>query len=171
MRMLVRMNLDTLLCAARILRAQPACTLPLVRLHALLREQLGPAAGSYAQLYHQLKSRPQSFMLFDSPRLLDAAHSWPAEVREHYHHAFQRAGLGACVRVALTELPPDPSDGALALAGHTVSELWRCAGSDAVLRDLLVRASRQLEEISARLQADAATEHPTTPAPGLPPES
>lgn len=168
--MLVRMNLDTLLCAVRILRAQPACTLPLVRLHALLRKERGPAAGSYAQLYHQLKTRPQSFMLFDSPRLLDTAHTWPAEVREHYDSAFERAGLGACVRVALTE-PPDPSDGALALAGHTVSELWRCAGHDALLRDLLVRAARQLEEISAQLQAGAATERPTTPAPGLPPES
>lgn len=163
------MNLDTLLRAAQILRAQPACTMSLLELHARLRTELGAAAGTYAQLQRELKRRPQSFLLFDSPRLTDATRGWPAHVREDYDRALENSGLADGLRVALTELPMQTPDGPLGMAGNTVGELWRCAEQDAIMRQFLDSAASKLEEISSLLQPDGEAEHPTTPAPDLPP--
>lgn len=161
------MKLVAVLRAAQILRAQPAYTMPLAKLHARLAEELGPDAGTYAQVYLQLKNRPHSFMLVDSPRLLEGG-SWPAEVREDYGAALEGTGLGACVRVALTEFPGEETQpDAIAVAAATMNELRMAAGDDPVIREYVARAARELEEISAQLAADAGAGPPTTPPPDL----
>jgi len=166
----VRMKLDALLRAAQILRSQPACAMPLVKLHARLAQELGPDLGSYADLYSQLKNRPQSFLIIDSPRLLPDTGGWPRHVREAYDVALQGAGLGACVRVALTELPNEGRDGdPLAFAGATVGELWAAADKDPTLLAFVTRAAQQLQEICAVMSPDASAEHPTIPLPHPPP--
>lgn len=137
------MKLDTLLRVAQILRSQPAYTMPLSRLHKCLAEELGPEAGTYAQMYHELKKRPQSFMVLDSPRLLD---------HEAYGGLFDDAGLGACTRIALAELGAgDDLTSAVSIASATLSELWTRADTDPVLRDYLVQAAREMERISDAL--------------------
>jgi len=158
------MKLHVLVRAAQILRAQPAYSLSLVRLHARLSDELGAQAGSYAALHAELKKRPESFVVIDSPRVLaEGAGRWPKQLREQYDDAFSGAGLGACVRVSLAEPPNEnPDADALRLAGRTVSELWSAASSDAMLCDYLTRASQQLEEISSLLSPDAVAELPTT---------
>lgn len=159
------MKLDALLSAARILRSQPGCSMPLVKVHARLTEELGPGVGSYAELYQQLKNRPQSFLVIDSPRLLPDTTGWPPHVREAYGAALDNAGLGACVRVALTEsLPETDHDDALALAGATLSDLWNASARDPIMRDIVTRAAQQLEEINAAL-ADVGEARPTTHPP------
>jgi hypothetical protein len=161
------MKIDTLLRAAQILRTQPARSMALVKLHSRLTDELGTDAGTYAQLYAELKKRPESFLLLDMPRLLDGAQRWPKQVREEYGSVLEGAGLGACVRVALNELPHSEVDDALSLASSTVSELWAGLETDATLREYLQRAADQLEEISALLNASEA-ERPTTHPPDLP---
>lgn len=163
------MKLEAILRAAQILRAQPAYAMPLVKLHARLAEELGTDAGTYAQIYLQLKKRPQSFMVVDSPRLLDGTDYWPAQVRGEYAAVLEGAGLGACVRVALTEVAvEDAQSGAIALAGTTMTELWNAGEHDPVVREYVARATRELEEISSLLSQDAEAERPTIPPPGLP---
>lgn len=164
------MKLEAILRAAQILRAQPTYAMPLAKLHARLAEELGTDAGTYAQIYLQLKNRPQSFMVVDSPRLLDGTDHWPIQVREEYDVALEVAGLGACVRVALTEVAvEDAQPGAIALAGATMTELWNAGEHDPVMREYVTRATRELEEISSLLWADAEAELPTIPLPDLPP--
>lgn len=163
------MKLDALLRAAQILRSQPAYAMPLVKLHARLVEELGPDLGSYADVYQQLKNRPQSFLVIDSPKLLPDNTAWPRQVREAYDVALDGAGLGAYVRVALTELPAETGqEDALAVAGATLGDLWTVFAKDATLRELITRAAQQLEEISALLSSDAGEERPTTPPPDPP---
>jgi hypothetical protein len=163
-----RMKLDALLRAAQMLRAQPAHTMPLVTLHARLYNELGAGVGTYAEVYQQLKNRPQSFSVIDSPRLLDATDSWPQHVREEYGPALETVGIGSCMRVTLTEPTGDGANAdAIAMAGETISGLWRAAEGDAELRDYLARATDALEAIAFTLQ-DAAAAPTTTPLPDLP---
>lgn len=160
------MSLDTLLSAARILQSQPGYTMPLARLHAQLVRELGPAAGSYAQIYQALRNRTDSFLIVDAPRVL-ATDSWPGGVREAYDAAMQDAGLGSCVRVMLTETPPRHDADLLALLSTTLTELTvQCAG-DRALTGYLERATVEIAELG-RLMAGAAG-RPTTHPPDLPP--
>jgi hypothetical protein len=163
------MKVEAILRAARILRAQPAYAMPLAKLHARLAEELGTDAGTYAQIYLQLKNRPQSFLVVDSPRLLEGTDYWPAQVRDEYDAALEVAGLGACVRVALTEVAAeDAQPGAIALAGATMTELWQAGEYDPVMREYVARAARELEEISSLLAPDVESGPPTIPLPDLP---
>jgi hypothetical protein len=156
------MKLEVLLRAAEILRSQPAYTMSLAKLHAQLVEDLGAGASTYAQTYADLKNRPQSFMLLDTPKLLDSADSWPAQVREQYDEALNTAGLGACVRVMLAEQTNEVSNDVLALANATLAELSRC--SDPIMLEHLARATEAIEEISAA--AELPTTHPRGPRSG-----
>jgi hypothetical protein len=163
------MNIEAVLRAARILRGEPAYTMPLSTLHERLRKELGAEAGTYAQIYLQLKNLPQSFLMIDAPQLLHGTEVWPAQVREEYNSALGGVGLGACVRVALTEaLAEEAHPGAVGLASKTVSELWAAAENDGVLLEYLSRAAHQLEEISSLLAADAEAARTTTPPPDPP---
>ena len=155
------MNVESVLRAAQILRMQPACTMSVRSLHARLQGELGPDAGSYAQVYHRLKNLPHSFVVIDAPQFLPGADIWPAQLREEYNSALEGAGLGSCARVALAEVTPDElRGGALGLASRTVAELWSIAQGDPVLREYLSAVAQQLEEISATLSDDEAA-HPT----------
>jgi hypothetical protein len=133
------MKLDALLRVAQILRSQPAYTMPLARLHRCLAEELGTDAGTYAQMYQELKKRPHSFMVLDSPRLLD---------HEAYGALLEEAGLGACTRIALADLGAgEDLTSAISIAGATLSELWLRAETDPVLREYLVQAATEMERI------------------------
>ena len=136
------MKLDALLRAAQILRSQPAGTMPLSRLHKCLAEEIGPDAGTYAQIYLELKKRPQSFMVLDSPRLLE---------HDAYGSVLEDAGLGACTRIALAELGAGDDGSAISIASATLSELWTRADADPVLRDYLVQAANEMDRISQAL--------------------
>src|SRR5688500_10530258 len=100
------MKLNALVRVAQILRSQPAYTMPLPRLHKCLAEELGTEAGTYAQMYHELKKRPYSLMVLDAQRLLD---------HDDYGAVVEDSGLGACTRIALAELGTD-DDGSSALS-------------------------------------------------------
>ena len=161
------MSLDTLLSAARILQAQPGYTMPLTRLHAQLVRELGSAAGSYGQIYQALKKRTDSFVMLDAPRVL-GTEGWPGGVREAYDAALDGAGLGSCVRVMLTELPPPEDNGDLvAVLSATLTELTLAAGQDQALAGFLERTAQEVAEIGRFTQGGAAG-LPTTPLRGLP---
>ncbi|MGQ0813681.1 MAG: hypothetical protein ACT4O1_04375 [Gemmatimonadota bacterium] len=152
------MNLNALLRAAQILQSQPTYTMTLTRLHACLAEEIGSEAGSYAQMYLELKKRPRSFMVIDAPRLIDS---------EEYEQLLEGAGLGPCTRVGLAEVGAEPDrSGALGLAGSTLTELWQKTEGDPELRAYLSHAASELERISSQLSADAGAARPTTHAPG-----
>ena len=164
------MKIEAVLRAAQILRTQPAYTMSLNQLHARLQSELGADAGTYGQFYLHLKNRPQSFTIIDAPQLLRGSDIWPAQVREEYDSVLENAGLGTCIRVALTEVAIEEAQpGAIALASKTIGELWGAAQQDSVLCEFLAHASRQIEEISSLL-ADAEATRPTTPPPDLQPE-
>src|SRR5687767_6702537 len=137
------MKLNALVRVAQILRSQPAYTMPLPRLHKCLAEELGTEAGSYAQMYHELKKRPYSFMVFDSPRLFD---------HDDYGSVLEDSGLGVCTRVALAELGTDDGgSSALSLACITLTELWARADTDPLLREYLTQAASEMERLSETL--------------------
>lgn len=157
------MTIRALLRAAQILRAQPGYSMPVVKLHARLVHELGSEVGSYAELYRLLKNRPEDFMLLDTPRVLPDASGWPQQVREEYENALETAGLGACVRVALTEMAEaDDESSPFALAGRTLSNMWPAAHNDDALRQFLSTAAEQLAEIGEVMSRDEAG-RPTTP--------
>ena len=164
------MIIEALLRAAGILRAQPDYTMPLARLHAQLVHELGPeGAGSYGQIYQQLQRRGDSFLLYDTPRFLGVAENWPRTVLEAYEDAFDHAGLGSCVRVTLTEIPPIADTAELINALHsTMSILAENCESDAALQEYVEVGMRHVAEMTRALTpivVPAETEPPTTPPP------
>jgi hypothetical protein len=164
----LRMIIDAVLRAARILQTQPGYTMPLIRLHARLVRELGPDAGSYGQIYQQLKKRTDSFALIDTPKLLGGIESWPGLVQEAYDAALEGAGLGSCVRVTLVEIPTQAETCDLITALNvTLAELAsHCEGDDA-LAAYVEQATQQLDEINRIMLA--ATDRPTIRLPDLPP--
>jgi hypothetical protein len=158
------MLIEVVLRAAHILKSQPGYTMPLARLHAQLVKELGPHAGSYGQIYQQLHRRADSFLILDSPKKLAGTDSWPGAVREAYESALDHAGLGCCVRVTLTEAPPDrQATDILAALNLTMAELVMAQGQEPTVRDFVERAAEQLAEVSNVMLAAAATQ-PTIPA-------
>lgn len=147
------MKLDALVRAAQILRSQPGYVMPLAKLHACLAAELGGDAGTYGDVYRELKKRPHSFMVLDGPRLL---------IDAECNELLEGAGLGTCARVSLADggLDGAPAD-ALGLATATLGELWQRAGADAVLYDYLSRAAEELEEITSLVTRATLTAHPT----------
>lgn len=127
-----RMKLDTLLRAAQILSGQPAGTMPLATLHACLADEIGPEAGTYAQMHAELKKRPQSFMVLEAPNLVE-------------DDAY--ASLTGFTWVTLAENAVDSRD-ALAMAGTTLTDLWARTEMDPALRELLLDGARQIEALA-----------------------
>lgn len=168
----MRMIIDAVLRAAGILRAQPNYTMPLARLHAQLVAELGPeGAGSYGQIYQQLRKRADSFFLCDTPRLLGGADGWPGVVREAYQDALDQAGLGSCVRVTLTEMPPsvDALD-LIAALNATMSVLASNCEGDEALAEYVARGTQDVADIARAITlAEAAL--PTTLPRDPPPEA
>jgi hypothetical protein len=136
------MKLNALVRVAQILRSQPAYTMPLSRLHTCLAEELGTEAGTYAQMVHELKKRPHSFMVHESPRLLD---------HDDYASAIESMGLETGTRVSLAELGDDDAYSALSMACITLSELWARADADPLLREYLAQATSEMERLSETL--------------------
>jgi hypothetical protein len=161
------MIIDAVLRAAGILRAQPDHTMPLARLHAQLIAELGAdAAGTYGQIYQQLRRQGDSFLLVDTPRFLRGSESWPGAVREAYAGALEAAGMGSCVRVTLTEVSGTAETEELITALHaTMSVLAQCAGEDEALREYVAGGMRDVAEITRVLNL-VETDHPTIPPRG-----
>jgi hypothetical protein len=135
------MNLDALLRAAQILRSHPARTMPLMRLHACLADELGSDAGTYAHVHAELKKRPHSFMVLEAPRLTadDASES-----------VLEGAGVSGCTWVTLAEGPGEDLD-ALGVATATLTELWSRIDADPTLGEYLLHAAQQLEALGEAL--------------------
>ena len=139
--------MQSILRAAEILRLQPGAAMSAPQLHARLVRELGPAAGSYAEMCHLLKNRPQSFMVLDAP----------------YCALLKDAGIESEARVALVE-NDDPSTSALDVASQSMGSLWQNAQHDEELRAFLSGALEQLVEIGEVMKGDEAA-RPTTPPP------
>jgi hypothetical protein len=162
------MLIDAVLRAARILQSAPGYSMPLVRLHAQLVRELGSAAGTYGEIYRQLKKRTDSFIVVDGARVLDGSEKWPYLVREAYDSALENAGLGSCVRVSLTAAEgSEHSCELLAVLGATISDLALAATGDETLTVYVERAAQQLTELNRAL-ITAGTDLPTTPPPDPP---
>ena len=168
---LLHMIIDAVLRAAGILRSQPGYTMPLARLHAQLVSELGPdAAGSYGQIYQQLRKRGDSFLLFDTPRFLGSAENWPGRVREAYEEALDQAGLGSCVRVTLTEVPPSAETAELITAlNSTMSLLANSCVGDEALEEYVELGTQHVAALTRALSL-AEIARPTTLPPDPPPE-
>ena len=167
--MLPRMLIEALVRAAHILRSQPGYTMPLHRLHAQLVAEPRLASVSYGEIYQHLQKRADSFVLLDSPRLLGNGEGWPGMVREAYDNALDGVGLGSCVRVTLTEPPPEgAASELLAALNGSVALLIEGTTGDGTLHDYVARATLQLGEMNRVMQC-AGTDHPTTPPPDLRP--
>lgn len=141
----VAMKLDALLRAAQILRKQPYYAMPLSRLHACLTDELGNNAGTYGEVYQELKKRPQSFMVLEPDPALEP-------------------GLGSYVHVTLIEetVPEDPCD-VLSVAAATLNELWQRARADNVIQDYLAQATDQLAQMNSLITPACEAARPTTP--------
>jgi hypothetical protein len=164
-----RMLIDAVLRAARILQAIPGSSMPLVRLHAQLVRELGPAVGSYGEIYQQLKKRTDSFIVVDEARVLAGADGWPGVVREAYDSALEHAGLGSCARISLTSAQDgEPSCELLTALAATLADLTNGAAGDETMSEYLERAGQQLAELN-RTIISGGTDRPTTPLPDLPP--
>ena len=162
------MLIDTVLRAARILQSTPGYSMPLARLHAQLVRELGTEAGSYGEIYHQLKKRTDSFIVVDAARMLDGSDRWPLLIREAYDSALEHAGLGSCVRVSLTTgQEGEQTCDLLAALGATVADLTIAAAGDETLVDYVERAAQQLAELN-RVMVNGGTALPTTLPPGPP---
>jgi hypothetical protein len=160
--------IDAVLRAARILQATPGYSMPLVRLHAQLVRELGPQAGSYGEIYQQLKKRTDSFVVVDAARMLEGAELWPGIVREAYDSVLETAGFGSCVRVSLTATEEGEPCALLAALSATMADLIRGAAGDATLQVYVERAAQELAELN-RIVLSAGITLPTTPLRGLPP--
>ncbi len=166
---LPRMLIDAVLRAARILQAIPGSSMPLVRLHAQLVRELGPAVGSYGEIYQQLKKRTDSFIVVDEARVLAGADGWPGLVREAYDSALEHAGLGSCARVSLTSAQDgEPSCELLTALAATLADLTTGAASDEAMSEYVERAGQQLAELN-RTIISGETDRPTIPLRDLPP--
>jgi hypothetical protein len=166
----VRMLIDAVLRAARILQTSPGYSMPLARLHAQLIRELGPQAGSYGEIYQQLKKRTDSFIVIDAARVLSGADNWPSVVREAYDSALEHAGMGACARVTLTSAQEGECNCELvAEIGATVATLTACCDGDEALAAYVERAARQLAELHQLMSG--GTDLPTTPLPDPPPSA
>jgi hypothetical protein len=162
------MLIDAVLRAARILQSAPGYSMPLVRLHAELSRELGSDAGTYREIYQQLKKRTDSFIVVDAARVLDGSDSWPYLVREAYDSALENAGMGSCVRVSLTSAEEGGASCDLLTAlGATVASLAIAATGDETLTAYVERAAQQLAELN-RVLVSCGTAHPTIPPPDLP---
>lgn len=143
------MKLDALLRAAKILRTQPCYAMPLARLHACLTDELGSGAGTYGDVYRELKKRPESFMVLEPDPVLEP-------------------GLGSYVHVTLIEdtVADDPCD-VVAMATATLNELWQRASADNVIQDYLAHATDQLAQLNSLITPAGEAERPTTRARDL----
>ena len=145
------MSMQSILRAAEILRLQPSGAMPAPQLHARLVREIGDAAGTYAEMCHLLKNRPQSFMVLDVP----------------YGAVLRAAGIETETKIALVE-HDEQARSAIGLAGQSVGSLWLNAQHDDQLRAFLSGALEQLVEIGEVMKDDAAA-RPTTPLRGPPP--
>ena len=141
-----RMLIDAVLRAARILQTIPGSSMPLVRLHAQLVRELGPAVGSYGEIYQQLKKRTDSFIVVDEARVLAGADGWPGVVREAETDA---APVVAAALDLLRESLRELND-TRAREGQRIHELIgsRCAS----MRGQVVAVKGRLPEVSQRLR-------------------
>lgn len=153
------MKIELVVRAAHILRTEPGYTMPAVKLHTRLVAELGAEAGSYAEMQQMLKQRTESFMLLDAPRLLPTTEAWPPQIRAEYEAALQ--ATGSCTRVALVETSTR-ENGALGMAGRTISSLWQVSEGNDSLRVLLRSAVDELAELDEIIGRGGA-ERPTTP--------
>ena len=159
------MKIDAVIRAASILQSRPGYSMPLVQLHAQLVREFGPAAGTYGEIYEQLARRSDSFALLNSPRVLGSTDGWPGMVREAYDSALEHAGLGSCVRVALTEAAADEQSADLINALNvTLGALIAGSDGDETLAGYIEAATLELAELN-RVLTGAETSHPTTPPP------
>ena len=162
------MLIDTVLRAARILQSAPGYSMPLRRLHAQLVRELGPGAGTYGEIYQQLRKRTDSFIVVDGARVLGGADTWPGQVREAYDSALEHAGLGSCIRVSLACAQEGEQSALLAALGTTVATLSTGAAGDPTMQPYVEGVARQLAELNRVIMA-GGTDRPTTPLPDPPP--
>ena len=158
------MLIDTVLRAARILESAPGYSMPLRRLHAQLVRELGPGAGTYAEIYQQLRKRTDSFIVVDGTRVLSGADTWPGQVREAYDSALEHAGLGSCIRVSLTSAQEGEHSALLAALGTTVAALTTGAAGDPAMQPYVESVARQLAELN-RVIMTGERDRPTIPPP------
>jgi hypothetical protein len=165
---MTRMLIEVVIRAAHILRRQPGYSMPLTRLHAQLVHELGPQAGSYAEIYQQLRRRTDSFAFFNAPRALSSGDTWRGIVRDGSAAALDSAGMGSVVRVALTEaLPREEASDLAAALNTTMSELAALCAQDTTLAAYIERATIEVTELSRVLTA-VETDRPTTLPPDPP---
>jgi hypothetical protein len=143
--------------SAEVLRRSAGHALTLRRLHETLRQQLGPAAGTYHQLQHRLKQARSAFVILERPNLLVDDTSWPESVRTEYTNALHDAGLDTSPIVSLA-VRPDAEPGLVGVLGRTLGHLCDCVRADPALQPELITA---LTELPALEQALAPALQPT----------
>ena len=158
------MIIDAVLIAKRILETQPGYSMPLRQLHARLVRELGPGAGSYAEIYQQLTRKSDCFAILNAPRVL-GGDGWPGIVREQYDSALENAGLGACTRVTLTDPPvPESATDLIAVLSATLGEIISVANGDEAVTAYIEGATLDVAQLT-RAITGAETGRPTTPPP------
>jgi hypothetical protein len=154
--------------ALQLLRERPEPVASLSWLHAelLADDRTHPIDRSH--LERQLRERPGSFLVLESPPPLSTG-EWPAELRRRYEQAFGMAGLdGGPLVVLLTPTEPpaddlDPLPAPGGLDGHLRSSLvalCRSLAGEHCLHDALAHAVRAMQEIA---QATRALPSPANP--------
>ena len=162
------MIIDALLNAKRILEMQPGYSMPLRELHARLVRELGPGAGTYSEIYQQLRRKSDCFAILNAPRVL-RGDAWPGIVREQYDNALEHAGLGACTRVTLTDPPlQDAAADLIAALNATLGEIVSLADGDEALAAYIESATIDLAQLN-QVITGAGTSRPTTLPPDPPP--
>ncbi len=151
-------------CSTELLRRHSGHALTLQRLHELLLQELGPAAGTYHQLHQRLKKSSAPLRILERADPFPSELDWPADTRSVYERALQQAGYDTTPIVALTPAAEDPPT-VLDDLRATLLELSEQLGQDDRFTIDIVAA---LTGLSGLHQQTGAATQPTTPPHDLP---
>ena len=153
-------SIETL--ATEQLRSHNGQTMTLSDLHATLVDELGPAAGTYHQLYQRLKRSRHRFVLFERRNAVYPG-EFPDECRTDYERALRTAGFDLSPVVTLAPESDESSD-VLSTLRETLLTLSKTLASEDAVASELIETVNALEQAPwPRDEAPQPTSRPRRP--------
>lgn len=141
------------------LRLRNGQTTTLSTLHANLIDEIGPAAGTYHQLYQRLKRSTHRFALFERPNPVYTV-SWPDDCQAEYERALRKAGVDLSPVITLVPETDDEPECVFTTLRATLLALSQELQADAAMANEVMGAITALQQIP-RLRDEAP--RPTSP--------
>lgn len=140
------------------LRLRTGRTMTLSTLHTNLVDEIGPAAGSYHQLYQRLKRCSHRIAMFERPNVVYTV-SWPADCQADYERAMRQAGVDLSPLVTLVPTQDDEPESVFSTLRATLLTLSKELQADATLANEVIGAVMALQEVP---QVHAEKRRPTS---------